>query len=156
MLTPILAHARLVASSPSGWAMPWSPAGDTHRGNAMSRLNRLVLVLTFETSFRTRGRMRYLMYAVEFSRTVTWFVAPELKKSVDCVTLHRILARLNPREGFIYREWKLEVTLKLLLQDLLCTGFSQSPSRSVISENMNSSSKQSRTISQRTPTLERG
>lgn len=134
---PIRAHARLVASSPSGWAIPWSPAGDTHRGNVISRLNTLILVLTLETSFRTRGRMRYLLYAVEFSRTVTWFVAPELKKSGDCVTPHWILARLNAgREGrIVYLESKMEVSLKLLLQDLLCTESSHSPWRCYIRAN---------------------
>lgn len=78
MLTPCLAHARLVASSPSGCAMAWRPAGDTQRGKEISRSKRVVEVVTAETSMRTRGRRRYLRKAREFSWMASWSVEPEL------------------------------------------------------------------------------
>lgn len=78
MLTPCLAHALLVASSPSGCAMAWRPAGDTQRGKEIWRLKTVVEVETAETSTRTRGRRRYLEKAREFSWMVTWSVEPEL------------------------------------------------------------------------------
>lgn len=61
--------------------MPWSPAGETHKGNEILLPRTVVLVSALETSRRTRGRRRYLEYAVLFSWTVTWAVEPELKNS---------------------------------------------------------------------------
>lgn len=81
MLIPFLAQAREVASSPSGCAMPWSPAGETHSGKAIWRSKTVVLVSVSATSTRTRGRRRYLEKALLFSLMVIWSVEPELKKS---------------------------------------------------------------------------
>jgi hypothetical protein len=78
MLTPFIAQAREVASSPSGCAIAWRPVGETERGKAISRPKTFVVVVVFETSTRTRGRRRYLEKAVEFSRIVSWSVEPEL------------------------------------------------------------------------------
>ena len=65
-----LAQARLVASSPSGWAMAWRPAGDTQRGKEIFFPRAVQLVLVFETFLRTRHQRRYFGYAVRFSWTV--------------------------------------------------------------------------------------
>ena len=78
ILTPCLAHARLVASSPSGCAIACRPAGDTQRGKESFWPKRWVEVETAETSMRTRGRRRYLVKAREFSWMVIWSVEPEL------------------------------------------------------------------------------
>lgn len=67
MLTPAEAQARLVASSPSGCAIAWRPAGETERGKVILRERQVVEVSTAETSTRTRGRRRYLEKAIEFS-----------------------------------------------------------------------------------------
>jgi hypothetical protein len=78
MLTPFVAQAREVASSPSGCAIAWRPVGEMERGKAISRPKTVVVVVVFETSTRTRGRRRYLEKAVQFSRIVSWSVEPEL------------------------------------------------------------------------------
>lgn len=97
--------------------MPWIPAGDTHSGKAMSRSNRLILVFTWETSFRTRGRRRYLRYADEFSFTVTWFVAPALKKSESSCP-SSVGERAGYQQGIDYLEWKWGVSQKQHAQGL--------------------------------------
>ena len=58
MSMPFLAQARLVASSPSGWAMAWPPAGETERGNEMDRPKTVVEVSTLDTSTSTLGLRR--------------------------------------------------------------------------------------------------
>ena len=78
MLTPLVAQAREVASSPSGCAIAWRPTGEMERGKAISRPKTFVVVVVFETSTRTRGRRRYLKKAVKFSWIVSWSVEPEL------------------------------------------------------------------------------
>lgn len=70
MLTPALAHAREVASSPSGWAMAWMPAGETHSGKVILLPKHSTLVSALETSMRTRLRTRYFWYAAVFSLMV--------------------------------------------------------------------------------------
>ena len=72
------AQARDVANSPSECAMPWRPAGEMQRGKEMGWPRTVVRVLAFETSLRTRGRMRYLAKAVLLSWSVCWAVEPEL------------------------------------------------------------------------------
>lgn len=78
ILTPFLAQALLVASSPSGWAIAWRPAGETDRGKEIWWAKMVVEVETLETLMRTRGRRRYWENAVEFSWMVIWSVEPEL------------------------------------------------------------------------------
>jgi hypothetical protein len=81
MLMPVLEQARLVANSPSGWAIACRPAGDTPRGNLICRPKQVVLVVIPDTSTNTRDRSRYLLKAELFSVMVLWYVEPELKKS---------------------------------------------------------------------------
>lgn len=71
-------QARLVASSPSGCAMAWRPAGAMQRGKSIDLSKIMVEVLTLETSRRTRGRSLYLLKARLLSATVTCEVEPEL------------------------------------------------------------------------------
>ena len=78
MLMPFLAQARLVASSPAGWAIACIPAGETPSGNAILLPRTWELVSMLDTSRSTRVRKRYLLNAAAFSRSVTCSVAPEL------------------------------------------------------------------------------
>jgi hypothetical protein len=78
MLTHFIAQAREVASSLLGCAIAWRPAGETERGEAISRSKTFIVVVVFKTSTRTPGRRRYLEKAAQVSRIVSWPVEPEL------------------------------------------------------------------------------
>ena len=73
--------ALAVATSASGWAMPWLPAGQTNTGMLMSVPSMVVAILRSSTLRMKRGRIVSWSNALRFRLVVNSSMAPASIKS---------------------------------------------------------------------------